>query len=89
MLERIYWCLRGGEGHGWLGWGDAIANGAPVSCGGYILGHPWPEDGRLGPCSHPACSLMCSVEGIQACTSQAGGDDDPILVREYTVYVRQ
>ena len=32
---------------------------------------------------------MCSVEGIQACTSQAGGDDDPIPVREYTVYVRQ
>ena len=29
------------------------------------------------------------MEGIQACTSQAGGDDDPILVREYTVYVRQ
>ena len=32
---------------------------------------------------------MCSVEGIQACTSQAGGDDDHIPVREYTVYVGQ
>ena len=55
----------------------------------YTIGHPWLEDGQLGPCSHPACPLMCSVEGIQACTSQAGGDDDPIPVREYTVYVRQ
>ena len=32
---------------------------------------------------------MCNVEGVQACTSQAGGDDDPILVCEYTVYVGQ
>ena len=67
VLKRVVRLLWGCGWHVGLGGGIPVASVATAPCGGDVCCQAWPVYGCFRPGCHPACPLVCSVQGGKAC----------------------